>query len=120
MNALHCFHICKVPSPFFQVSTRGARWIKPYPDGPRGMYKRLRGQKILKINLPNFEDMRRDEKLSPEEIRTKLKERGIAPPRNWTERTLALRSSSAIFEQYLPPEGDGKRSLIKEPIQVLF
>jgi len=40
---------------------------------------------VIKVNLPNFEDRRNDDELSPEEIRSKMREKGIQPPRPWME-----------------------------------
>jgi len=73
-------------------------------------FKLLRKQKIIKIKLPNFrEDV---EELSEEEIRSKLKERGLLPPRPWSERQFFISCTGGVFEPYVPPEGDGKVSSI--------
>lgn len=53
------------------------------------------------------------EELSPEERRTKMKQRGVAPPRPYIERPFYIASTGAIFEPYVPPEGDGKMTSIK-------
>jgi len=65
---------------------------------------------VIKVNLPNFEDRRNDDELSPEEIRSKMKEKGIQPPRPWMERPFYISCTGGIFEPYVPPEGDGKIS----------
>lgn len=67
--------------------------------------------------------------LSKEEQRSRMKERGVKPPRPWMERPFYLGSvsvwqpstktrdlistsfqTSNVFEPYVPPEGDGKLS----------
>ena len=70
----------------------------------------------IKIELPDFYDKEKQgarfEDLTPDEIRAKMKERGIAPPRLWNERQFDISCTSDVFEPYVPPEGDGKLSLV--------
>ena len=73
-------------------------------------FKRLRTQKFVKVELPNFQEKHED--LSPDEIRKRMKERGVLPPRTWLERPFHISCTGGIFEQYVPPEGDGKKSII--------
>ncbi|KAJ3638442.1 hypothetical protein MTP99_001806 [Tenebrio molitor] len=73
-------------------------------------WKSLRGQKVMKVELPNFRESFED--LSEEEMRSRLKEQGLLPPRPWTEKPFFLSSTGGIFEPYVPPEGDGKISPI--------
>lgn len=73
-------------------------------------FKWLRRKKVIKVNLPDFEDRRNDDELSPEEIRSKMKEKGIQPPRPWMERPFYISCTGGVFEPYVPPEGDGKIS----------
>ncbi|XP_063932881.1 large ribosomal subunit protein mL45 [Zophobas morio] len=75
-------------------------------------WKTLRRQKVMRVKLPNFQE--KPEDLSEEEIRSRLKEQGILPPRPWNEKPFFLSCTGGIFEAYVPPEGDGKIS----PIQV--
>lgn len=49
-------------------------------------------------------------KLTPDEIRARMKEQGVLPPRPWTERPILITATGAVFEPYVPPEGDGKLS----------
>lgn len=68
----------------------------------------------MKIELPNFREKTRD--LTEEEIRSALKEKGLLPHRPWTERQLHISSTGQIFEPYVPPEGDGKVSIITKEV----
>ncbi|XP_054719017.1 probable 39S ribosomal protein L45, mitochondrial [Uloborus diversus] len=65
---------------------------------------------VLKIKLPDFDEQRRDEKLSIEEMRSKMKEKGIVPHRQWNEKPMYMGCTGDIFDPYVPPEGDGKIS----------
>lgn len=69
----------------------------------------MRALKVIKVELPTYNEK---EKLSEDEIRMKMKERGILPPRPWMERPFYLGATGGIFEAYVPPEGDGKISPI--------
>ncbi|XP_050341089.1 probable 39S ribosomal protein L45, mitochondrial [Bactrocera neohumeralis] len=73
-------------------------------------FKKLRAQKFVKLDLPNFHEKPGD--LTQEEIRSRLKERGVLPPRPWLERPFHISCTGGIFEAYVPPEGDGKKSFI--------
>ncbi|XP_054164979.1 probable 39S ribosomal protein L45, mitochondrial [Oppia nitens] len=94
------------------ISVRYARGIKPWNIGPEGAWKKARSRKVIKIELPDFNEMRLEDKLSPEEIRSRLKEKGVAPPRMYNERELTITSTNGILDPYVPPEGDGKASII--------
>ncbi|KAM3958871.1 mitochondrial ribosomal protein L45 [Aphomia sociella] len=73
-------------------------------------FKKLRAQKYMKIELPDHnEDY---SAMSPERIRQKMKERGLLPPRQWMERPFYISATGAVFEPYVPPEGDGKASIV--------
>ncbi|XP_046972225.1 probable 39S ribosomal protein L45, mitochondrial [Vanessa cardui] len=85
-------------------------------------YKKHRAQKYLKIDLPDTNED--DSKLSPEKMRQKMKERGLMPPRPWMERPFYISATGGVFEGYVPPEGDGKASLVsttraKQTVQLL-
>lgn len=73
-------------------------------------WKKLRQLKVLKVDIPNLNE--KSEDLSEDKMRNKLKELGIMPPRPWVERQFFLSSTGAVFEPYVPPEGDGKISPI--------
>lgn len=70
----------------------------------------MRAQKVIKINLPNFHE--KSENLTKDEIKSRLKEKGLLPPRPWIERPFNISGTGAVFEPYVPPEGDGKKSAI--------
>ncbi|RWS24958.1 putative 39S ribosomal protein L45-like protein [Leptotrombidium deliense] len=94
-------------------------WLPgPVEDWKKGIYnyeyRRARGRKVAKITLPNFDEMRYDAKLTPEEMRTKLKEKGIVPHRTWNEKPLVIRTTGYVVDPYVPPEGDGKESILSK------
>lgn len=64
------------------------------------------------MDLPNLKENMAD--LSDEEVKSRLKERGLLPPRPWVERPYYISSTGGIFEAYVPPEGDGKRSSLSK------
>lgn len=64
------------------------------------------------MDLPNLKESMSD--LSDDEIKSRLKERGLLPPRPWVERPYYISSTGGIFEAYVPPEGDGKRSTLSK------
>lgn len=66
--------------------------------------------KVVKVKLPDFKE--EDGNLTEEEIRSKLKEVGLQPPRPWVERQFFVSTTGSVFEPYIPPEGDGKVSAI--------
>lgn len=73
-------------------------------------WKKLRGEKVIKIDLSNFE--KNYDQLTPDEKRTKMKEKGILPQKPWMERPIYISCTAGIFEPYVPPEGDGKFSAV--------
>ncbi|KAL7287603.1 hypothetical protein TKK_0018250 [Trichogramma kaykai] len=76
-------------------------------------WKRMRGEKVIKIDLSRFESQNEDpDNLSHSQRRQKMKERGIFPQKPWLEKPMYISCTSAIFEPYIPPEGDGKFSAI--------
>ncbi|XP_063242410.1 large ribosomal subunit protein mL45 [Bacillus rossius redtenbacheri] len=74
-------------------------------------FKRLRKLKVVKVELPDFDELP-EEDMTQEQVRSKMKERGIQPVRPWTERPVYISSTGGVFEPYVPPEGDGKMSPI--------
>ncbi|KAG6798513.1 39S ribosomal protein L45, mitochondrial [Apis mellifera caucasica] len=71
-------------------------------------YRKERGQKFIKIELPNYNQP----ELGNDEIRLQMKKYGIMPQRTWNERPIYISSTPGIFESYIVPEGDGKFSPI--------
>ncbi|ODN05012.1 putative 39S ribosomal protein L45, mitochondrial [Orchesella cincta] len=77
-------------------------------------WKPFRRLKVIKVDLPDFNEAAESKNYSPDEVRAKMKERGMSPPRPWMERPFEISSTSDIFEPYVPPEGDGKASYISK------
>lgn len=75
-------------------------------------WRKLRAAKVLKIDLPDFDKLRREANMAPDEFRAELKRRGHMPPRQFQDRNILISSTNAIFEAYVPPEGDGLASPI--------
>lgn len=81
-------------------------------------YRTERARKVWPVNLPDFDYMRKTEgKQSPEEIRSKLKEKGVVPPSPYEEREMYSPSTMALIDEYKPP-GDGKSSSIVGKVKV--
>ncbi|XP_011141504.1 probable 39S ribosomal protein L45, mitochondrial isoform X2 [Harpegnathos saltator] len=76
-------------------------------------FKKERREKVIKIKLPSFENEDEDPtKLSKEQIRSRMKEHGFVPQKQWSERPAYMSCTPIIFESYIAPEGDGKYSAI--------
>ncbi|XP_077284697.1 mitochondrial ribosomal protein L45 [Arctopsyche grandis] len=73
-------------------------------------WKELRKAKVLKVNLPNFHEKKED--VSPYKMRQKMMENGLKPTRHWAERQMHISCTGTIIEPYVPPEGDGKLSVV--------
>lgn len=73
-------------------------------------WKSLRTRKVVRVELPNF--AQRPEDMSEEEMKSRMKEKGLLPPRQWMERPFYISSTGGTFEPYVPPEGDGKQSAL--------
>lgn len=73
-------------------------------------YRRERGWKNWKVELPDFDEIAEEKKISPEESRSLFKEKGIAPPSPWDEREMFTPCTMSLIDAYKPPEGDGKFS----------
>jgi len=78
----------------------------------------MRREKYIKVELPNLNEKFTD--LTPEEQRSRMKERGIMPPRPYMERPFYISSTGGTFEPYVPPEGDGKASSVKGVAKAKF
>jgi len=70
-------------------------------------WKKERRAKVIHIKLPDFH-----EKITEDNARAKMKERGIVPQRHWMEMPIYVSCTGGIFEEYVPPEGDGKFSAL--------
>lgn len=60
------------------------------------------------------------EDYSPENLRTRYKEKGIQPTRPWVERSTFINNTGSLIEPYVPPEGDGKISPISTAVKSLL
>lgn len=81
-------------------------------------WKLFRRLKVIKVELPNFREKENQEDLSEEQVRSKLKENGLLPPRPWVESQYFVSATGAVFEPYVPPEGDGKISPITAQVSI--
>lgn len=79
-------------------------------------WKLLRKLKVIKVDMPKFNEKFED--MSEEEIRSKLKEQGLLPPRPWVEKQFFISCTGGIFEPYVPPEGDGKVSSVTAQVKL--
>jgi len=85
-------------------------------------YRKLRSEKVIYVDLPDYNESKKTYfEMSKEEIRSKMKEKGVLPPQPWIERPLYLGTTGQIIEPYVPPEGDGKISFVtKEGVKQKF
>ncbi|OAD53156.1 putative 39S ribosomal protein L45, mitochondrial [Eufriesea mexicana] len=105
----------------FNNSFQQVRYIKKHWN-PK--FRKERARKVMKIKLPDFEETKTDDDIESDKIRTRMKEWGILPQRNWNERPVLICSTPQIFQSYVVPEGDGKFSAItskgaKQRIEIL-
>lgn len=97
-------------------ATQMARNIKPYNVGLEGQYRVARDKKVLKVELPDFDDIRGKTKLSAEEYISRIKEKGVAPPRKYKEKPISITCVQGVLDPYVPPEGDGKFSTLSQGV----
>ncbi|XP_062561941.1 large ribosomal subunit protein mL45 [Armigeres subalbatus] len=118
--------ICRVGLKFLQLPHTG--FLAPYVQAVAAIqqnqvrhrrtkhfdpkWKRLRKQKFVKVDIPNLNEKAED--FSQEQTKTRMKERGILPPRPWMERPFHISCTGGVFEPYVPPEGDGKMSAVSK------
>lgn len=77
-------------------------------------FRKQRREKFLKIDLPDFHKLLKESKMPPDEFRMKLKKDGKLPPRTFQERPINISNTGAIFEPFIPPEGDGRSSVVSK------
>ncbi|RXG62253.1 putative 39S ribosomal protein L45, mitochondrial [Armadillidium vulgare] len=97
------------PNPLCQPRKTG----KFQKKNPIPKFKAERGRKIHRPEIPDLTEYREDE-MTPAEIRAKMKEKGIQPARPWNEKPVFIASTGTSVEPYVPPEGDGKASLVSK------
>lgn len=99
-------HVYKDPNYKTIPSTRYFKQKHYKPE-----FKADRSRKFIKVELPDLDEQKKVEDMTPDEIRAKMKEKGIQPIRSWMEKPVFISSTAATFEPYVPPEGDGKVSV---------
>ena len=114
--------LCNTPNSTNFVPSRTKYWNNRHRDD---RYRKERSRKLWRLELPDFDEIRRKEKsssprLSPDEIRARFKEKGISPPNPWNERQVFQPCTMSVIEAYKPYESDGKSSSlitkIKNPL----
>lgn len=80
-------------------------------------YRKERGQKFIKIEIPDYN---KSFELENDEMRLQMKKYGIMPQRTWHERPVYISSTPGIFESYIVPEGDGKFSPITTMVYNIY
>jgi len=113
------------PRRLLSVCSANLGWRQEHKPTPRGhnrphrhrdpCWSKLRGAKVFKVDVPDYEFQRRAAlgKASPAEVRDELKKSGEAPLRErYTEKPLYLSCTGGVLDDYVPPEGDGKASVV--------
>lgn len=82
-------------------------------------YRLERTRKMWKIELPDFDKIRKESKieLTPEEMRSKMKEKGIAQPNPWSEKEIYVPCTMGTIDPYKPSD-DGKSSSLLDKIKL--
>eukprot|EP00088_Acartia_fossae_P023113 TRINITY_DN24182_c0_g1_i1.p1 TRINITY_DN24182_c0_g1~~TRINITY_DN24182_c0_g1_i1.p1 ORF type:complete len:368 (+),score=30.70 TRINITY_DN24182_c0_g1_i1:36-1139(+) len=77
-------------------------------------FRKARAAKVVKIDLQDFEFERRRyrDEVTPEEMKEKMAKFGIPPATRYREKPMYISSTGALIDEYVPPEGDGKASLM--------
>lgn len=102
-------HHGSLQNAFIIQSVRSTKYYNP-------RWKLHRQLKVQPVDLSMFDKSKRPTR---EEFRSRLKEMGLFPARQWNERPLYVGSSREVIEPYEPPEADGKASLISVSIVFL-
>ncbi|CAF0960270.1 unnamed protein product [Adineta steineri] len=75
-------------------------------------WRPYRRAKVLDIDLPDFDKDRKLRSFTMAEQREYFKREGIPPVRTAEYKPLFIDASTEPFEAYVPPEGDGKATLM--------
>ncbi|KAG8225830.1 hypothetical protein J437_LFUL005637 [Ladona fulva] len=70
---------------------------------------------VIKVDLRDWTKSEEEGGPTAEEVRARMKERGVVPPRPWIERPILISCTGGVFEPYVPPEGDGRISVVSMP-----
>nr|CDJ91970.1 Mitochondrial inner membrane translocase complex domain containing protein [Haemonchus contortus] len=73
------------------------------------MFRKMRARKTVIIELPDDEERRRRENLTPSQLRVELLRKGVNPykevqPRAWQESQTTLQSFYAVIDPFVTPE----------------
>jgi len=77
-------------------------------------WRPFRREKVLDIDLPDFDKDRQLRSYTLQEQREYFKREGIPPVRTTEYKPLYVDASTEAFEAYVPPEGDGKATLMSK------
>jgi len=77
-------------------------------------WKRGRAEQTQKIELQDFEYGRKSVRgeITPEEAKAKMKKLGLRPQTIFQEKPIYIGATGVVHQPYVPPEGDGKASLV--------
>lgn len=78
------------------------------------LFRKERAAKVMKVELLDheFDRRRARDEVTPEEMKEKLKKLGVEAPTQYNEKPMYISSTGAILDEYVPPEGDGKASIV--------
>ena len=121
---------CSRSSPSTLVPVRSA-WGPEHQPTPRGKHRpnkhkdpkfsKGRNYKVLRVQLPDHDFLRAMDRreTSPSEMRSYLRQVGMLAPgrQEWTERAPYISCTGAVLEEFVPPEGDGKASLMSKEVR---
>ena len=120
------------PQRLLSICSASSGWRKEHKPTPRGdnrpnrhrdpWWSKLRAAKVLKVDVPDYEFQRRVAlgKASPAEVRDELKKLGEAPLRErYSEKPLYVSCTGGVLDDYVPPEGDGKASVVSTEVSLL-
>jgi len=80
----------------------------------KAKWRPFRREKVLDIDLPDFDKDRQLRSYTLQEQREYFKREGIPPIRTAEYKPLYIDASTEAFEAYVPPEGDGKATLMSK------
>lgn len=84
-------------------------------------YRLERTRKVWPLDLPDFDHIRKERAtMGPEEIRSKFKEKGVAPPSPWNEKEIYTPCTISIIDPYKPPADGGKSSSLLDKVKSPF
>lgn len=110
------FPLARTPVPIIATQQIRTKYYHNRHRDPK--YRLERSWKVWPVELPDFDHMRKtDGKLSPEEIRSKLKEKGVVPPNPYEEREMYTSCTMGLIDEYKPSDGDGKSTSLVDRLK---